>query len=511
MRRTFDTLWIIDLGGDNLGARKSPNVFAIQIPVAIAIGIRGEVPNPEKPARICYTKINAENRTSKLRKIDELESLDSIHWQDCPSNWQSPFLPEGAGDYFDWPKIADLFPFHSAGSVFYRTWPISELAQVLKSRWEHLAGAEEKHRANLFRESRDRKITYTVKNGSVAGFDEPAIKDVTIESDHPGIVRYGYRCLDRQFAFFDFRLGDYLRPDLFRISSNCQLYLICPDSLVPGIGPLITSSAYIPDQHYFRGSFGGKDVIPLYRDSKGKDANITIGLLEVLGTEYGEPVTAEDVAAYVYGILGGQTYSKKFWNELSTPGPRIPITKEAKLFFSTRNLGRKLIWLHTYGERFNYKSIDKDMPVGTAQCISSVPDEPEKYPESFEYVGADLEIHVGDGRFGPVSSEVWNYEVSGLKVLQSWLAYRMKNRAGKTSSPLDFIRPQFWPSSLTEEFLELLWVVERTIAMEPVLAQLLEKVVSSPCFVESELPQPTQDERKLPKEILPAKESPLDV
>jgi len=31
MRKSFDELWIIDLGGDNLGARKTPNVFAIQI------------------------------------------------------------------------------------------------------------------------------------------------------------------------------------------------------------------------------------------------------------------------------------------------------------------------------------------------------------------------------------------------------------------------------------------------------------------------------------------------
>jgi hypothetical protein len=40
MRETFDDLWIIDLKGDNLGARKTENVFAIQTPVAIAVGVR---------------------------------------------------------------------------------------------------------------------------------------------------------------------------------------------------------------------------------------------------------------------------------------------------------------------------------------------------------------------------------------------------------------------------------------------------------------------------------------
>jgi predicted helicase len=46
MRRTFDELWILDLGGDNLGTRKTPNVFNIQTPVAIAIGVRGPKASP---------------------------------------------------------------------------------------------------------------------------------------------------------------------------------------------------------------------------------------------------------------------------------------------------------------------------------------------------------------------------------------------------------------------------------------------------------------------------------
>jgi hypothetical protein len=50
MREAFDELWIIDLGGDNLGARKTPNVFNIQTPVAIAIGVPYGDPQPTQPA-----------------------------------------------------------------------------------------------------------------------------------------------------------------------------------------------------------------------------------------------------------------------------------------------------------------------------------------------------------------------------------------------------------------------------------------------------------------------------
>lgn len=49
--------------------------------------------------------------------------------------------------------------------------------------------------------------------------------------------------------------------------------------------------------------------------------------------------------------------------------------------------------------------------------------------------------------------EVWEFSVSGFKVLQSWLAYRMQKGAGKKSSPLDKIRPAAW--RFDEELLDL--------------------------------------------------------
>ena len=57
MREVFDELWIIDLEGDNLGARKTENVFAIRTPVAIAIGIRNGSPCPDIPARVRKAKL----------------------------------------------------------------------------------------------------------------------------------------------------------------------------------------------------------------------------------------------------------------------------------------------------------------------------------------------------------------------------------------------------------------------------------------------------------------------
>lgn len=253
----------------------------------------------------------------------------------------------------------------------------------------------------------------------------------------------------------------------------------------------------MPDLHHFNGR-GGKDVIPLYRDPEATEPNVTAGLLAYLSKAYGFDVNTEDLAAYVYALLGGQSYAARFWNELETPGPRVPVTKEGTVFTCAAILGRPLIWLHTYAERFRGVDRGDVVPMGSAKNVAAVSSAPAKYPMGYAYDPGKREVRVGDGRFGPVALEIWEFEVSGLKVVQSWLGYRMKVRSGKKSSPLDEIRPERWTPRMTDEFLELLWVLEATLAMEPQLSAALDAVVAGECFKAEDLPQPTDAERKAP-------------
>ncbi|MGB2613364.1 MAG: type ISP restriction/modification enzyme, partial [Phycisphaerae bacterium] len=103
-----------------------------------------------------------------------------------------------------------------------------------------------------------------------------------------------------------------------------------------------------------------------------------------------------------------------------------------------------------------------------------------------------------DGEFAPVAPEVYEFEVSGLKVVQSWLGYRKKEPKGKKSSPLDKINPDKWPTEFTTELLELLWVLEATLAEYPAQAKLLSAVVKGPCFKAAELPPVPDAARKPP-------------
>ena len=497
MRRTFDELWIIDLGGDNLGTRKTPNVFAIQTPVAIAVGVRAAKPSPDKPAKVRYAKLEGVDRDDKLAKLEAITDLPSLVWRDCPDDWHKPFLPAGKGDYFLWPRAIDLFPYQRSGSKFGRPWPIAETQELLERRWQKLLAEKGPSRAKHFKNNKYRKIERQYRD-HISGDLLPAIDSLKPGTAAPKMTRYAFRSLDRHFAIEDIRFNDRMGEALWRLRGETQLYLTVLATEALGAGQGIVASASVPDLHHFRGSFGGKDVIPLYRDASGTEANVTAGLLDALGKEYGTTPSPEDLAAYVYALLGGQSYTRRFWNELETPGPRVPMTKDGATFAEAAKLGRKLIWLHTYAERFRGDGRGDDVPQGKATTIKGVSSDPKHYPEEYAYDPAKREIAVGDGRFGPVAPEVWDFEVSGLEVVKSWLGYRMKKRAGKKSSPLDEIRPERWTARMSDEFLELLWVLESTLAMESKLEKVLDKVVAGSCFAAVDLPAPTPEQRKAP-------------
>jgi hypothetical protein len=492
MRRTFDALWIIDLGGDNLGTRKTPNVFAIQTPVCIALGVRNGSPSPDTPAEVRYTKIDGDTRDEKLAKLAAVAEFSDLSWSDCPTEWDAPFLPAGQGDYFDWPSIGQIFPWRHSGSQFKRSWPISEDEQVLKDRWAKLRDAPIPKRKELFSEASDRSIAFKPKDSRLS------INKIDAETPPPSIVRYMFRSFDRQYCIYDDRVGTYIKPVLSDTHSEQQLFITTLFSDAMGNGPAVTAAATVPDIHYFCGR-GGRDVLPLYRDAEAVEPNITAGLLETLSSAYGFAVNPEGLAGYIYATLAGQSYSQRFWNELATPEPRVPLTKDGGRFKTASALGQRLIWLQTYAVKMRTATQGDHIPKGMAKSLTPI----TSYPEDFAYDPASEQIRVGSGYFGPVSQAVWDFEVSGLKVVQSWLAYRMKKRFGKKSSPLDDIRPDQWRPKMTDEFLEMLWMLEATLDMEPSLKSALDEIIKGACFTADELPKPSKKERLAPGEADP--------
>ena len=226
MREVFDELWIIDLEGDSIGTRKTENVFAIRIPVAIAIGVRMGSPNSGEPAKVWKSRISG-SEYRKLASLDAGDSFSRYNWTECTREWDEPFYHLGTGAYFDWVPLTDIFPWQHSGVQFKRTWPIGETKELLELRWRELLSQSPVGRAGYLRETRDRNVWSQPPRLLGNGKDQPL---ATLGSNEPvlEITAYTYRSFDRQFILRDARLGDRSRPVLHRAHGNKQVYLTSP-------------------------------------------------------------------------------------------------------------------------------------------------------------------------------------------------------------------------------------------------------------------------------------------
>jgi hypothetical protein len=231
---------------------------------------------------------------------------------------------------------------------------------------------------------------------------------------------------------------------------------------VLGPGPAAVATGCVPDLDHFRGSFGARGVIPLWRDAAASLPNVDPGWLVRLSDQYGFAVDAPGLMAYCYALLSAGSYTRRFAEELRTPGPRIPLTRDAALFTRARSTGEELLKLHTY----------RHVVPGRAAWIKPVGDAD---PTTCGYDAPGEAVWIGQGRVGPVSGESWAFAVSSYGVLRGWLRRRVRRR-GK--SPLDAIGPAAWTAELSRELLELIWVVETTLARQPELDGLLDQVVA---------------------------------
>ena len=134
------------------------------------------------------------------------------------------------------------------------------------------------------------------------------------------------------------------------------------------------------------------------------------------------------------------------------------------------------------------------VPQGSARCTEAVPG--HAYPTTHSYDAGTGILHVGAGQFAPVTEAIYGYRVSGFQVVKSWLDMRKPRKKGRITSPLDEIRPERW--TFTNELLELLWVLEHTLDLQPEGEALLRQVIESDCFADDELPQPLARERMPP-------------
>ena len=464
LRNAFDELWIVDLGGEGRGALKEENIFDIQTPVTIAVGVCTSR-EPTAECEVRYLRI-AGTRPEKLTRLSQIGIADIL--DKVPGDGLDRMTPRSDSAFNAWPEITDLFPWVHSGCQLKRTWPIAEVRSLAERRWQSLLLEVSRERGKLLKQTGFRTTTSTPTPLLGSGPRLGMLRDLDRGDEPEGFGRYGYRSFDRQWIIADNRLADRPRPELWRVRGPSQVFLTTLTSTKLGQGPALTATPYVPDLDHFSGR-GAKNIMPIHRDSGGNEPNVADGLLEALSARLATEVVVEDLLAYVYSLCATAAFTDQFKEELAeAAGPiHVPITADPNLFRQAVALGRDLLWWHTWGARFAPDG-ERRLPEGGATELRAV----DGMPNDFDYDPESQTLTVGTGAFAPVSPEAWDFEVSGLRVLRSWLGYRMKNRKGRKSSPLDDIRPTRWTQS--NELLLVLSIIEHTIEVTPKAAALLD-------------------------------------
>lgn len=406
---------------------------------------------------------------------------------------RAPFLPASTGAWSHFPNLEDLFIYNGSGVMPGRTWVIAPDAESLQTRWQKLIKAPEKEKEKLFHphlrggKVGDKHSNKIVISG-LAGFVARTKSVADDEDSCVPPIRYGFRSFDRQWIIPDSRVINQSNPELWVVRSDKQIYLTAPSDRSPTAGPALTFSAFVPDLHHYNGR-GGR-TFPIWADAKATAPNVRPDLLRFLTEKLGIEVTAEDVAAYIAGVAASPAFTKRFQNDLSTPGLRIPITAEPELFAEAAALGRRIIWLQTFGERMTDAAAGRPpgpprLPAGQRPTIPADGSFPSDVDE-MHYDEASSRLLLGTGYVENVSSAVWKYEVSGKQVLVQWFSYRRTNRERpiigdrRPPSALGNIQPDHWLAEYTTELINVLNLLGLLVELEPKQASLLEKICSSP-------------------------------
>ena len=485
LRRTADEGWIIDLTPEGHQPLVPTRVFpGVQQPLAIAIFVRKGKPDTETPATIRYLAVRGD-RDAKFARLAEL-TLDDAAWQPTTSGWQDTLQPVRSRGWTDAPRVADLMPWHAAGIKANRNWVYAPEAATLHLRWRRLLnmqGAAEK--AAMFKETRDRTLS---KRNVIPVPGQPERPGaLATETSDCTEARIALRSFDRQFVIPDARAIDFPRGELWAVASATQVFTTLQGDRGIRSGPAITFAAYVPEMHHYANR-GGR-AHPLWRDPVGSKPNIAPGLLSLLGVRLGHPVTAEDFLAYLAAVAAHHAFTELFSDDIQTPGLRVPLTSDAKLWHEAVALGREVIWLHTYGERFDDSSAGRPkgpprLPAEQSPKVRvAIPDVADEMPDEISHDPITEILHVGKGQIAPVPAAVWRYEVDGMRVVRKWFGYRKKNPATKRTSPLDAIVATTWTSGVTTELLNLLNLLARLVRLEPAQATILGNIMAGPQIV----------------------------
>lgn len=347
--------------------------------------------------------------------------------------------------------LADLMPWSVAPLRPGRGWPMGPDAASLRARWAAFVRADTAERERLLAPSRSRTLHTAVAQlpGHQAG-------TAPLAAEQPGPcpepVRVLHGPFDEQWLIPDHRLIDAARPELWRVAGAGQLFLVEQGYVTGSTGPAVLASGVLPDGRSPAGRPGR--IRPLFRRPGGREPNTAPGLLAHLSTSLGQDVGAVDLLAWTLAVA-----------EASPAGCRVPLTSDAEVWARGTELGRRVLALEARDDGTAPKLPGGRRPYVRAPLPAR--------PAEVSYDAGEEALCVGAGRISPVPREAWDFEVSGVRVLELW--FERRTATGEPGS-LEAIRPSEWPQAWTSELLELITVLALLAELRPLQDELTQGI-----------------------------------
>lgn len=458
LRRRFDAIRVLDLRGDSQGTRPATvavdeNVFNIQVGVCLLIAFAtGNKPRGAE-AQISYSDAWQAGAFTRLEKLHlaSTAATDStlLQYRPVPGRDMDPLKPSGFAST-DWPGIDELLTFRSNGIVTYRDdFVYATTHAALANRIQRWLQLPPEQAREEFGDSTLNKIGPAM----MVSFDATAIE------------RVSYRPLDARFLYGKVTYVDRLRPLLQDAwGSENVAFMALNDGT--SAGPAVWCHSLKPDQHAFRGSYGGWVFLFRNHSTEGPRHFLPPNLVGGLAAAYGRPVVPIDIFDTVLGLLSASSYTTRFAFDLEDNFPHIPFPADPAVFDIAARLGARIRALEGFGPAPGAGFRSARLVGRPSGATLDVPSS----QRAFAGTGPAGSIALLRDRslcIAGVTERVWRFEISGYPVLYRWLRARSGESITGPSG-----------AALLREALDIAWRIGELIDLfdqaDTVLGQALE-------------------------------------
>jgi len=448
LMNSFDEIYILDLHGNSLKKEKAPdgskdeNVFDIQQGVAIGLFVKRKQSAPRKTLRHSEIWGNREQKYQWLKK-HELKKTDWSRLK--PVSPFYLFVPrdERLNKRFQsYPGIPAIFPVNSVGIVTARDhltihWTSHQVWTTVLN-FASLDPELARQAYRLGNDVRDWKVKLAQEDLKKSG---PTKENIVPILYRPFDIRYtyytgnskGFHCMPRGEV-----MRHMLQPNLAIISPRRVetaipwAHVFLSSHLVEHVAVSLKTIDYCFPLYLYeesgsggsgrRGRFSRYQPMFVFEPPVGysiRHANISSNLPMSLSNAYKKQPTPEEIFHYIYAVLYSNAYRKKYAEFLKTDFPRVPFTKDHKLFHKLAEKGEELIELHLLKSRKLVKPIARCEGPGDLRVVKVT------------YDRNKTRVHINPEKwFAGVPPEVWEYHIGGYQVSEKWL----KDRKGRQLS-----------------------------------------------------------------------------